>query len=102
MGGEDVEVYAVPSKNWSAVENYLQAGSLITPMSGWSEKTKCWHFFSEGDELEQALVGQPVEVILPETGFYIESGGQVSDAAGSCQRRFLGRQRGRSPSPAAE
>jgi alanyl-tRNA synthetase len=29
--------------------------------------------FSEGEQVDQALVGQSVEVILPKTGFYIES-----------------------------
>ena len=32
-----------------------------------------------GQSVESASFGDPVEVILPKTGFYIESGGQVSD-----------------------
>jgi alanyl-tRNA synthetase len=32
-----------------------------------------------GQSVESASFGDPVEVILPRTGFYIESGGQVSD-----------------------
>ena len=36
--------------------------------------------FSDGEPVEQAAAGTPVEVILPRTGFYIESGGQVSDS----------------------
>jgi len=32
-----------------------------------------------GEAVQSASFGDPVEVILPKTGFYIESGGQVSD-----------------------
>jgi alanyl-tRNA synthetase len=33
----------------------------------------------DGEEVEQVLPGDRVEVILPQTSFYIESGGQVAD-----------------------
>jgi alanyl-tRNA synthetase len=33
----------------------------------------------DGEIVEQAHAGQAVEIVLPETPFYIESGGQVSD-----------------------
>ena len=36
-------------------------------------------FFNRGTRVKNAKPGDEVEVILPETCFYIESGGQVSD-----------------------
>ncbi len=41
--------------------------------------TKVVGLLVEGQEVQEAHPGQPVEVILPETPFYVESGGQVSD-----------------------
>ncbi len=35
--------------------------------------------FKDGEAVEQAHAGDEVEVVLPETPFYVESGGQVSD-----------------------
>jgi alanyl-tRNA synthetase len=35
--------------------------------------------FVNGEPVEEASVGQEVEVLLPETVFYVEAGGQVSD-----------------------
>jgi len=32
-----------------------------------------------GDSVEEAHAGSPVELVLPETPFYVESGGQISD-----------------------
>ena len=35
--------------------------------------------FVDGEPVEEANSGQPVEVLLPETVFYVEAGGQMSD-----------------------
>jgi alanyl-tRNA synthetase len=80
MGGDQVEVYR------AAFERLVESGRL--PKTGvkydpynWLEiDTQVISLFSEGEELEQADTGTAVEVIVPRTGFYIESGGQVSDS----------------------
>ncbi len=41
-----------------------------------------------GRTVESASFGDQVEVILPKTGFYIESGGQVSDTGSSGRSRY--------------
>lgn len=79
MGGDQVEIYR------AAFARLVESGRL--PKSGvkydpydWLEiDSEVIGLFSEGEELEQAESGTPVEVILPRTGFYIESGGQVGD-----------------------
>jgi alanyl-tRNA synthetase len=79
MGGDQVEIYR------AAFERLAESGRL--PKSGvkgdpynWLEiEAQIIGLFSEGEELEQAETGIAVEVIVPRTGFYIESGGQVSD-----------------------
>jgi alanyl-tRNA synthetase len=80
MGGDQVEVYR------AAFERLVESGRL--PKTGvkydpynWLEiDTQVISLFSEGEELEHAETGTVVEVIVPRTGFYIESGGQVSDS----------------------
>jgi alanyl-tRNA synthetase len=80
LGGEDVEIYR------GAFETLVKDGSLdksgvaYNPYEWLKTEGKVLALFSEGDPVEQALEGQPVEVILPATGFYIESGGQVGDS----------------------
>jgi alanyl-tRNA synthetase len=79
MGGDQVEIYR------AAFERLAESGRL--PKSGVKGDPYNWleidaqiiGLFSEGEELEQAETGIAVEVIVPRTGFYIESGGQVSD-----------------------
>jgi alanyl-tRNA synthetase len=80
MGGEDVEVYRGAFEKLVSRGKLPPGGVAYNPYEWLEREDEVLALFSEGDELEQALVGQPVEVILPETGFYIESGGQVSDA----------------------
>jgi len=80
IGGEDVEVYRNAFEKIISREKLPQTGVAYNPYEWLETPGQVLALFSEGDELEQALVGQPVEVILPATGFYIESGGQMSDA----------------------
>jgi alanyl-tRNA synthetase len=49
------------------------------PYSGPSKATKIIGLISNGQSLDQVNVGDKVEVILPITPFYVESGGQISD-----------------------
>ena len=80
LGGEDVEVYRGTFERLVSSGQLPQSGVAYNPYEWLECEGKVLALFSEGDELDTALVGQPVEVILPATGFYIESGGQVSDS----------------------
>jgi alanyl-tRNA synthetase len=50
------------------------------PYSNTSIKSEIVTILCEGEEINQAGPGDTVEIVLPETCFYIESGGQVSDS----------------------
>lgn len=80
LGGEDVEIYRGALEKLIEREKLTAGGVAYNPYEWLEREGEVLALFSEGDELEQALIGQPVEVILPATGFYIESGGQTSDA----------------------
>ncbi len=80
LGGEDVEVYRGIFEGLIEKGLVAKSGVAYNPYEWLESEGKVLALFSEGEQIEQALVGQPVEVILPRTGFYIESGGQVSDA----------------------
>ena len=79
LGGEDVEVYRGVFEGLIKESQVGKNGVEYNPYEWLETEGKVLALFSEGELLEQALIGQPVEVILPSTGFYIESGGQVGD-----------------------
>ena len=71
LGGTDLSVYAA----------FRQLGT--TRFTGYHEldsEAKILGLITEGREGESAKVGEVVEVILDQTSFYAESGGQDSDA----------------------
>lgn len=79
MGGDQVEVYRKAFEKLVGNGGLPPTGVEYNPY-GWLEKeTNVIGLFSEGEELDEAEPGTAVEVIVPQTGFYIESGGQVSD-----------------------
>ncbi|OGO12196.1 MAG: alanine--tRNA ligase [Chloroflexi bacterium RBG_16_47_49] len=79
LGGEDVAVYR------QVVEELEHKGSLsmngvgYDPYSRLEVSGKVLAFFRAGVSIQDAEHGNEIETILPETCFYIESGGQVSD-----------------------
>jgi alanyl-tRNA synthetase len=79
LGGEDVEIFR------QIVEDLEHQGSLSTkgveydPYSRLEVSGKVLAIFSQGKPIQNATPGEEIEIILPETCFYIESGGQVSD-----------------------
>ncbi len=54
-------------------------GVAHDPYSATEVETTLAAILREGKPVQSAKVGDPVEVVLPETCFYVESGGQVSD-----------------------
>ena len=79
MGGDDVEVYRSVFEDLVKQGKINKTGVEYNPYEWLESEGKILALFSEGEPVDQALIGQPVEVILPRTGFYIESGGQVGD-----------------------
>lgn len=79
MGGEDVDVYR------SVVEGLQSSGKLGTegvtydPYMGFETEGELLAIVSHGEPVQEAHEGDKVELILPKTVFYVESGGQVSD-----------------------
>jgi alanyl-tRNA synthetase len=79
LGGEDVEVYR------QIVVELEHQGSLPVDGVGYDPYTrlevsgKVLALFGNGNPLQKIVQGDEIETILPETCFYVESGGQVSD-----------------------
>lgn len=79
MGGDQVEVFRTAFERLVAKGLLPSSGVKYDPYNWLEVDSAVIGLFSEGEELEQAETDGEVEVILPRTGFYIESGGQVSD-----------------------
>ena len=79
MGGGDVEVYT------NLLADLIQAGKLndtgvdYDPYHEFEGPVEVLGLIREGEPVSEAKLGDSVDVLLPKTGFYVESGGQVSD-----------------------
>jgi alanyl-tRNA synthetase len=79
MGGEQTDIYR------SIMEELVQKGELPSqgvyydPYSRLEVHAPVLSILRNGQPVARAEVGDEIEVILPETCFYVESGGQVSD-----------------------
>lgn len=79
MGGDQVEIYRKTFELLVEKGLLQKTGVEYNPYNWLESEANIIALFSDGEELEEAEPGSSVEVILPKTGFYIESGGQVSD-----------------------
>ena len=78
MGGDHADIYAdilVKLKDESKLSGDIQYDPYTTPVI----KTKIIALIKDKKLIEKAQKGDEIEVILPKTCFYIESGGQVAD-----------------------
>lgn len=78
MGGDHADIYAdilVKLKDENKLSGDIQYDPYTTPIV----KTKMIALMKDIKIIGEAQEGDEVEVILPETCFYIESGGQVAD-----------------------
>ena len=55
-------------------------GVIYQPYSDQALETTLLSLARDGELLQRAIVGERIEVVLAETNFYVEAGGQVSDA----------------------
>ena len=79
LGGDDVEIYTQLVADLIASGKLNSEGVLNNPYAPSQEPVEILALFRDGQPVKTASAGDPVEVLLPKTGFYIESGGQVSD-----------------------
>ncbi|HKZ44692.1 MAG TPA: alanine--tRNA ligase [Anaerolineales bacterium] len=79
LGGEDAEVYAQLSRHLIKEGKLAPEGVVYNPYGSLDTRGKLLAIVNEGISIEKAITGDIVAVVIPETSFYIESGGQVSD-----------------------
>jgi alanyl-tRNA synthetase len=79
MGGEEVEFYGQVLKDLQENGKLGKDGVEYDPYVLMYVEGPILSLAVDGQSLLEAGAGDRVDVILPKTGFYIESGGQVSD-----------------------
>ncbi len=79
LGGEDVDFYRPILQDLQKAGLLGEHGVAYDPYHSLSVKGKLLALVKGGQPVERAAPGDLVEVILPATCFYVESGGQVSD-----------------------
>ena len=79
LGGEDVDVYLKVVKTLQVQGILPDKGVLYDPYNRLEVSGEVIALLRNRLSTETVKIGDEVEVILPETCFYIESGGQVSD-----------------------
>ncbi|HTX91081.1 MAG TPA: alanine--tRNA ligase [Anaerolineales bacterium] len=79
QGGEDAEFYAGILKDLQKAGKLGKSGVEYNPYEWLQVEGTVLALAADGLALTEAGAGDRVEVLLPKTGFYVESGGQVSD-----------------------
>jgi alanyl-tRNA synthetase len=80
MGGGDVAVFSTVLEKLEKEKKLGSAGVIYDPYGSLEVKTGLLAIIRDGEPVAGAESGDTLEIILPETHFYIESGGQVSDS----------------------
>jgi alanyl-tRNA synthetase len=79
MGGADAEFYRELRADLAAGGHLPAEGVRYDPYAALEVEGPLLALVQDGEAVLQAEVGDTVEVVLPETGFYIAAGGQVAD-----------------------
>jgi alanyl-tRNA synthetase len=79
LGGEDAEFFAGISRELQTKGKLPLHGVAYDPYNDLKVEAEVLALVVDGRSIEEAQFGDAVEVVIPRTGFYIESGGQVSD-----------------------
>ncbi|RME07103.1 MAG: alanine--tRNA ligase, partial [Anaerolineae bacterium] len=79
LGGEDAETYQRLLADLQAKGKLGPQGVVHNPYAELTFEGEVLALLVDGQPVEQAAPGDEVEVLLPETHFYLESGGQVDD-----------------------
>jgi len=79
LGGEDAEFFAGILKDLQKKKKLGEHGVEYDPYTSPRLEGEVLALISNGESVQSVSFGDQVEVIIPKTGFYIESGGQVDD-----------------------
>jgi alanyl-tRNA synthetase len=79
LGGEDINVYRQIALSLQESGKLGSDGVLYNPYELLEVEAPLLAMIKNGQSVLTADQGDKVEILLPETGFYIEAGGQVSD-----------------------
>ena len=79
LGGEDVDIYRSVFEQLTAQGKLSEQGVKYDPYSATSIESVILAIFHNGQSVSTVRPGDKVEILLPQTCFYVESGGQVSD-----------------------
>ena len=79
LGGEDVDIYRNIVQNLVNQNKLGHSGVAYDPYSTLEVEGRVLAIVKDGVSVQDAEEGDRVEIILPKTCFYVESGGQVSD-----------------------
>ncbi|MBL8098894.1 MAG: alanine--tRNA ligase [Anaerolineales bacterium] len=79
LGGEDAEFFANILKDLQSKKKLGKDGVEYDPYTSTKVEGEVLTIVVNGEAVDSAELDDQVEVILPKTGFYIESGGQVND-----------------------
>jgi alanyl-tRNA synthetase len=79
MGGEDADLFRTLAEELIEDGSLPSSGVAYDPYHTLEVKGKLLALVTGGEAMLEVSEGQRVEVVLPETCFYVESGGQVSD-----------------------
>jgi alanyl-tRNA synthetase len=79
MGGEDVDIYRTIFDEIIAGDNIGPDGVISLPYGSLEVETELLAILRDGKSISSARERDQVELILPVSNFYLESGGQVAD-----------------------
>ncbi len=79
LGGEDVDVYRAILENLQNSGKIDVQGVAYDPYVEYETEGTLLALVANGEVAAEAQPGDAVELIIPKTSFYVESGGQVSD-----------------------
>jgi alanyl-tRNA synthetase len=79
LGGEDAERYGDLFKALTKAKKLPKEGVAYNPYDALNSEGEVLALVVDGEAVESATAGDAVDVILPETAFYVASGGQIAD-----------------------
>ncbi len=79
LGGEDVDVYRQLLTDLQTQGKLGPEGVEYDPYQRLEVEGPVLALVQDGQAVDSASTGDPVELVLPETSFYVEAGGQVAD-----------------------
>lgn len=79
MGNDDIDNYRMVFEQLIQENKISETGVKYDPYHLLDFKSEILAIFKNGGAVSRAVEGDQVELFLPETGFYVESGGQIAD-----------------------